>query len=251
MGRKVKGSLRHLRRSVAPPFWPIKRKEYVWTVKPSPGPHSLLSSIPIGIVLRDVFGYAKTMKEARRILASRVIEVDGRVVTDYKFPVGLMDVLHIIPEEKYYRVVPDPARKLRFVEIKPEEAGYKLAQIRRKMTVKNGDLQFTLHDGRNVLIRKGSEAYSTAISYKTYDALLITIPRQSIVSHVPFEVGTLAIVVDGRNVGFMGRINAIQQVFKRSRALVELEDASGAKSRTILQYVLPVGKEKPLVTVTA
>ncbi|MCC6059400.1 MAG: 30S ribosomal protein S4e, partial [Thermofilum sp.] len=112
MSRKVKGSLRHLRVSVAPPHWPIPRKERVWTVKPSPGPHPLVSCIPLGVILRDLLGYTTTMRETRRVLAERKVEVDGRVVTDYKYPVGLMDVLHIIPEEKYYRVVPGRPRKL-------------------------------------------------------------------------------------------------------------------------------------------
>jgi len=247
--RRAKASLRHLRRSVAPPFWPIKRKEHVWTVKPSPGPHGLENSIPLGIIVRDILGYAKTMREARRIISSRKILVDGRVVTNYKFPVGLMDVLYISPEDKYYRVVPDPARKLRLVEISASEAGYKIGRIGRKMTVENGSLQFTLHDGRNILVRKDSEIYQKALTFRTFDSLLITVPRQTIQSHIPLDKGNLAIVVEGRNVGFLGRIESIQQVFKRSRALVELRSSSGEVSRTILQYVFPVGIDKPLVTV--
>ena len=249
MVRRVKASLRHLRRSVAPPFWPIKRKEYTWTVKPSPGPHPLNNSIPLGIVVRDVLGYAQTMKEARRIISSGKIIVDGKPVKDYKFPVGLMDVIHVPAEDKYFRVIPDPARKLRLAEIKPDEAGLKIAQIRRKMTVSNGNIQFTLHDGRNILVKKDSDLYQKAFSFKTYDALLITIPQQTLQNHIPLDKGTLAIVYEGRNVGFLGTIQSIQQVFKRARSLVELKSPEGEISRTILQYVLPVGTEKPLVTV--
>lgn len=244
MARKVKSSLRHLRRSVAPPHWPISRKEYVWTVKPKPGPHPLASSIPLGVILRDVLGYATTMKEARRILAERKIAVDGRIVTDYKFPVGLMDILHIIPEDKFYRVVPDPTAKMKLLEIPKEESGYKLLRVIRKQTVKGGAIQITLHDGRNMLLQKNS---GEAAAIRTYDAVLITVPKQSLVQHIPFKEGVLAVVTDGRHVGSLGRIESIQQIFRRRDAIVTLR-RDQELYRTILKYVMPVGVEKPVLT---
>ncbi len=246
MTRKIRSSLRHLRRSIAPPFWPISRKEYVWTVKPSPGPHPLFRSIPLGIIVRDVLGYATSMREARRILNERKVAIDGRIITDYKFPVGLMDVIHIIPEGKFYRVVPDKTKKLKLVEIPQEESGYKLSKVIRKQTVKGGRIQLTLHDGRNILLPKLGEG---GLDVRTFDSLLITIPKQSIVQHVPCREGVLAIVTDGRNVGFIGRIESIQQVFKRRDALVVLKNDQGEIARTKLEYILPIGIEKPLVTV--
>ncbi|QOJ78382.1 30S ribosomal protein S4e [Infirmifilum lucidum] len=246
MTRKIRSSLRHLRRSIAPPFWPISRKEHAWTVKPSPGPHPLFKSIPLGIVVRDILGYATSMREARRILNERKISIDGRVITDYKFPVGLMDIIHVIPEGKFYRVVPDAIKKLKLVEIPQEEAGYKLLKVIRKQSVRGGSIQLTLHDGRNILLPKPGEG---GLNVRTFDSLLITIPKQSIVQHVPLREGVLAAVTDGRHVGFVGRIESIQQVFKRKDALVVLKNDQGETARTKLEYILPVGTEKPLVTI--
>lgn len=246
MKRKIKSSLRHLRRTVAPPFWPISRKELVWTVKPKPGPHPITRSLPLGIVLRDILGYAFSMKEARRILAERKISVDGRIVTDYKFPIGLMDVIHVIPEDKYYRVVPDRTNKFKLVEISKEEAGYKLARVIRKQTVTGGALQITLHDGRNIIFSK--EQTSTLPNIRTLDSVVITVPRQSLVRHLPLKEGMLAVVTEGRHTGFIGRVESIQQVFKRKDSIVVLKNNNGETVRTVLEYVLPVGDEKPVLS---
>lgn len=247
MVRKIKGSLRHLRRATSPPFWPIKRKGYVWAVKPRPGPHTLLSSIPLGVVIRDMLGYTLTMRETRKVLAERKIMVDGRIVTDYKFPVGLMDVLYIIPEDRYLRLVPHPVKQMSFIEIDKEEASFKPVRIKRKHTVRGGHIQLTFHDGRTHLIRVKDPFKPVEVPYKTYDTVKLRIPKQEILEHIPFEIGKLAVVIDGANVGFIGKIKSINQIFKRRNALVELEDANGNVVRTILEYVFPIGDDKPVI----
>ncbi|MEM0376416.1 MAG: 30S ribosomal protein S4e [Thermofilum sp.] len=249
MSRKVKGSLRHLRVSVAPPHWPIPRKERVWTVKPSPGPHSLLSCVPLGILLRDFLGYTTTMRETRRVLAERTVLVDGRVVTDYKFPVGLMDVVQILPEGKFYRVVPDKSRKLTLAEIGEEEAHLKLLRVRRKTMVRDGNIQLTFHDGRNYLVRVKDPGNPVEAPYRTFDVVLFDLKSKSILEHIPFEKGVLAIVVEGRNTGFLGRIEDIQTIFKRRDSLITLKAQSSEAARTVAEYVFPVGRDKPRVTV--
>ena len=94
---------RHLRRSVAPWWWPIPRKEGgVWTVRPNPGPHPLEKCLPLAIIVRDVLRYAKTLREARYVIGQGHIKVDGRVRRDYKYPVGLMDVIEIVPTGELY-----------------------------------------------------------------------------------------------------------------------------------------------------
>ncbi len=248
MVRKSRGSPRHLRRSTSPTFWPILRKEYVWTVKPRPGPHPIDKSIPLGIILRDLLRYTITMRETRKILAERKIMVDGRIVTDYKFPIGLMDVLYIIPEERYFRIVPHPVKGIGIIEITGEESTYKPARIKRKVTVKGGNIQLTFHDGRNFLIRVKNPFNPVEAHYKTYDTIKLAIPKQEILEHIPFKEGNVAVVIDGANVGFIGKIVSIEQVFKKPRALVELESEGGEKVRTILDYVFVIGREKPIIT---
>lgn len=240
---KSKGtSLRHLRRSSSPGFWPILRKEYIWTVKPSPGPHSKDRCIPIGIIIRDVLGYARTMREARRVLGESKVKVDGKVVRDYKFPVGLMDVIEIVPSGETYRVVPHPVKRMMLHPIPKEEAAFKLLRIEGKTVVKGGAIQLHFHDGRNHVLKDPSEDV-----FKTYDIVKMAIPKQDIIEHVGFEEGVLAVVIAGRNTGKMGRIVNVKKVFKTAKALVTIE-SNGVSFRTILDYVFVIGVEEPLIS---
>ncbi len=246
--KKVSGSLRHLRRSKSPKFWSIHRKEAVWSVKTNPGPHPLRRSIPLGVVIRDILGYANTMREARKILSQRLIDVDGRTITNYKFPIGLMDIIHVKPSDEYFRVVPDSTRLLKLVKINVDESQYKLLRIEKKTMVKGGNIQLTFHDGCNYLIQLKNPFEPEEDVYKTYDSILFDLANKEIVEHFPFKIGYISVVIDGSNAGFVGRIRNIRQIFKRVNAQVELEGSEGNITRTILSYVLVVGKDKPVIT---
>ena len=242
------GGSRHLTRHAAPAFWPILRKEWHWVVKPSPGPHPIERCLPLLIIVRDILGYAKTAREARKIIAQGQIKVDGKVRRNYKYPVGLMDVLEIVKTNKFYRVIPYPVKYMILHEISPEEAKYKLARIENKTTVKGGHIQLNLHDGRNILIRVSDPTNPEEDVYKTFDALKISIPDQQILDHYRFEVGSIAIVTDGRNVGRVGRIVEITEMFKRRRNIVTLEDKNGDRFQTIQDYIFVIGKDKPEIS---
>ncbi|MEM0307442.1 MAG: 30S ribosomal protein S4e [Thermofilaceae archaeon] len=244
-----KGSLRHLRRSTAPRHWPITRKGFVWAIKPSPGPHPASLSIPISVILRDVLGYAYTLREARRILSERKVYVDWKVVTDYKYPVGVMDVIYLKGVEEYYRVLPHPTKFFMLHSISERESEIKLLRVKRKTTVKGGNIQLTFHDGRTYLLSKDREAdlYKTV---RTLDTIVFNLKSKSIMQHIPISEGFIAYVINGRNVGFVGRIETIQQTaFKRARALAELRSLDGNDViRTILDYVFTIGAEKPIIS---
>ncbi|TLZ94001.1 MAG: 30S ribosomal protein S4e, partial [Methanobacteriota archaeon] len=45
---------KHLKRLPAPRSWSIPRKTHFWIVRPSPGPHGIGESVPLGSILRDM-----------------------------------------------------------------------------------------------------------------------------------------------------------------------------------------------------
>ncbi len=243
------GGSRHLKRLAAPPFWPILRKEYKWVVKPCPGPHPIERCIPLLVLIRDLFGYAETAREARRIIVEGKVWIDGVPRKNYKFPVGLMDVISFPDLDEHYRMVPHPVKFLWPIRIPKEEANLKLVRIENKTTVKGGHIQLNLHDGRNILVRVSNPTKPSEDVYKTMDTLLIKVPSQEIVDHIPFEKGALAIVIDGKNVGRIGRIVNVQPGMGRRRTLVTLEDEEGHQFQTILDYVFVIGRDKPVIKV--
>ncbi len=242
------GGRRHLKRLAAPDFWPILRKEYVWTVKPSPGPHSIGRSIPLLIIVRDILRYAETAREARKLIAEGHFKVDGRVRRNYKFPVGLMDVLEVVDTAEYFRMIPVPIKFMSLIPISKEEATYKLCRIENKTTVKGGHIQLNLHDGRNVLIRVSDPTNPEEDVYRTMGTVKIGLPDQRLIDYYPLQEGMLAIVIGGKNVGRVGRIRSVSEGMRHYRKLVELEDLKGNKFYTTLDKIMIIGKDKPEIT---
>ena len=95
----------HMKRLAMPRSWPLTRKTDIWISRPLPSGHSIDRCMAIGVVLRDVLGGAKSMREAKRALATRRIKIDGRVTTNMRRGVGIMDVLTVGDEN--YRCVLD------------------------------------------------------------------------------------------------------------------------------------------------
>jgi len=48
----------HMKRLTIPKSWKIPKKQSVWAVKPSPGKHPISHAMPLGMVVRDLLGYA-------------------------------------------------------------------------------------------------------------------------------------------------------------------------------------------------
>jgi len=244
-----KGGRRHLKRKPAPEFWPIHRKESVWTIKPNAGPHPISHCIPLTLVLRDALGIAKTRSEAKTIIHEEKIMVDGKVQREELFPTGLMDVVSIRDVEKYYRVLP-AENGLFFHPISKDEAAFKLCRIENKKVLTGGNVQLNLHDGRNVLVEVKDPKKPEEDVFHTLDTLKISLPNQEILGHMKLAEGTSALIVSGKNAGKHGKIVAIEQrpSQKRKNSLVTVEDKSGNRFQTTVDYVVVIGDKQPLIS---
>ena len=237
MGKK--GGKRHLKRKPAPKFWPIHRKEFVWTSKPDPGPHPLSRCIPLTLVVRDILKFAKTSKEAKQIVSREKIEVNGKVQREELFPIGLMDVVSVPDAKKTYRVIPSK-KGLVFHSIKADEAKFKLCRIEDKTAVRGGHIQLNLHDGTSMLIRVNDPKKPEEDVYQTVDTLKLSIPDLEPLGHTKLTVGAPAIIIGGKNVGKYGKITAIEEKpdQKRRELLVTIEDKNGNQFQTILNGIV-------------
>ena len=139
----------HIKRLMMPRSWPLPRKTTIWVQKPDPCGHSIENCMPMGIILRDVIGVAHNRREAKKILHSRKIMVDGRIETALGRGVGLMDVLTV--GDNNYRCVLDMNGKLRYRPINAKESSSKTCRVMGKTTISGGKTQLHLHDGRNIL----------------------------------------------------------------------------------------------------
>ncbi|KPV62619.1 MAG: 30S ribosomal protein S4e [Candidatus Bathyarchaeota archaeon BA2] len=247
MGKK--GGKKHLKRKPAPKFWPIHRKEAVWTVKPKPGPHPLSRCIPLTLVIRAILKFAKTRKEAKTIISQGKIKVNEKVQREELFPTGLMDVISIPDPEKTYRVLPSE-KGLILHPIGTDEADFKLCRIENKTVVRSGHVQLNLHDGRSMLIRVDDPKKPEEDVYQTLDTLKLSIPEQEFMAHMKLTVGAPAIIIGGKNVGKCGKITAIEEKpsLKRRDLLVTIEDKNGNRFQTTLNFIFVLGETEPSIS---
>ncbi len=244
-----KGGSRHLKRKPAPRFWPIHRKEHVWTVKQKPGPHSLGHSLPLTIIMRDILDFAKTRKEAKTIISHGKVLVDGKICREEAFPVGLMDVISIPEAEKNYRIL-SHEKGLILHSIEKNETTFKLCRIENKQVINHGYIQLNLHDGTNKLIQVADPKNPSEDVYKTLDVIKVAIPSGEIVGHMKLAKDAAAIIIGGKNRGVHGKIIEIEKVVgkKRRSLLTTIEDVAGKRFQTILDFVFIVGDIEPSIS---
>ncbi len=226
---------KHLKRLPAPRSWTIPRKTDFWVVKPSAGPHPIDASVPLGLILRDMLKVCASAREARHILNDRGVLVDGRAVTDPKFPVGLMDVLSFAATKAHYRMLVDTRGKMALVPIGEADSNWKLCRVEDKTTVRRGKTQVNLHDGRNVLLEKDA--------YKTGATLKVHVPDQKVVEHYELGKGAPVLVTGGQHVGEIAHVLDIQRTRNPRANIVTFTEGFS----TDIGKVFVVGKEAPSI----
>lgn len=226
----------HISRLAAPKSWMIKRKSTKWITRPIPGPHSLNLSMPLSIVLRDILEYAKTKKEIKKILNQKNILVDKVPRTEYKFPVGFMDVLEIPSLNEYYRIIFNKKGILSLVRISKEESNLKLLKIIRKSMVKKGKMQLTFHDGRTIILEKSEGNVG--------DTVLFNLTNKTINKFLPLHKDYLVYLNGGSHIGNLCKVKNIIRAKDLQKPKVAVE-INGKEYLTITDYAFVVGKDKP------
>ena len=198
------------------------------------------------VIVRESLGLANIAKEAIRIISAGKVKVDGVVRRDRRFAVGLMDVVQIDGVSQVYRALPKPNRGLVLTPAQDKEAAYKICKIIGKQNITGGKLQYRLHDGRTLLTttkdpRPGGEEFAVG------GALQLNFPVQKVVKYVPFQVGALGLVIDGRNQGYYGKITSITPGTYARRKIVRIETGETG-FETPADYVIPIGTDMPLVS---
>ena len=221
-----------MKRLTMPRSWPLTRKTDIWVQKPNPGGHSDELCMPLGIILRDVLGLAHSKREAKRMVSTRQVLVDGRIETDVGRGVGIMDVLTV--GDDHYRCLLDENGKLRYRSIPTKDSSFKLCRVMGKTTIRGGKTQVHLHDGRNIIVDEANK-------YNSGDTLVVSLPDQEVSGHHVFSKGVLAYLTGGSHIGSTAKV--VSKDVKRSSKAneVQFEDFG-----TVADYVFVIGSEKDL-----
>ena len=229
-----RGGTKHLKRIASPKAVPVTdRKAHKWMIKSFPGPHPKKHSISLGVLIRDIFKVAKNAREVSKILSNRLVEVDGRVRTEVKFPVGLMDIVSFPKSNKYYRLIVDWKGRLVPLEINKDKAALKILKVVGKCTIPGGKLTVGFHDGRNMIADN---------HLKVGDSVVASLPKVSIKTHLKLHKGARCLVSEGKHAGSIVKLKEIieRKGSKPSEARVE---GDGAEFITVAKYLFVVDDE--------
>jgi small subunit ribosomal protein S4e len=210
----------HLKRYAAPDSWHVSKKTTTYVVKTAPGPHND-SAMPVAVWLRDHMSLAMTMREARQILNSGSVIINGKACKDPKRGIGVFDIISVPTIGKHYRILMDKRGRFRSIEISPEDAKTRLAKIRDKTVISGGRVQLNLLFGANIIADN---------SYRPKDSVVLTLTeaegkkRFAILDHFPFAVGNMAMIIGGRHWGASAGLSRSKKRSAPSR--------TGSSSRT-------------------
>lgn len=225
----------HLKRYATPKTWNIKKKGIVFITRPKPGAHPISLSMPLSVVLKNLVKCANTTKEVKKLLHNNEILVDGKRVKEHRIPVGLMDVISLMPTKQNFRIVFDAKGKLKVSETDGKESKLKISKITGKTPIKGGKMQINLADSRNIIVDKAD--------YKVGDSLVIELPSQKIVEHLKFEKGAYVVLVAGKHIASRG---VVEKIEKES---IAYKSDNGSVRETLRKYALVIGKGKPAIKI--
>ncbi|MEK6908532.1 MAG: hypothetical protein AABX23_00585 [Nanoarchaeota archaeon] len=153
------------------------------------------NSVPLVVAIRDMLKLANTSKEVKGMIHNKKIKINGNLAKNLTDPICLFC---IIDADKTYLLTMLPTGRFSFVET--EETDRKL-KITGKRLVRNGKLQYSLHDGTNIASEK---------NYFVGDTLILNHENKTI-RYIKFDKEKDVFVVSGNYIGKSGNIQNISE----------------------------------------
>jgi small subunit ribosomal protein S4e len=243
----ARGPKKHLKRLMAPKSWMLSKMAGAWAPRPSTGPHKLRESLPLTVALRNRLKYALTRREVMMIVMRRLIAVDGKIRTDLNYPAGFMDVISMEKTDEQFRLLYDVKGRYVLHAVKADEGAYKLCRVTNTSKANKATMgrnpfatgqaavvpYLTTHDGRTI-------RYPDPLIKKN-DTIKFDIKTGKITGHLKFDLGNLAMVTKGANVGRVGSI-VHKDKHPGSFDIVHLKDKKGNTFATRASNVFIIGE---------
>lgn len=243
----ARGPIKHLKRLNAPKHWMLDKLGGIWAPRPSTGPHKLRECLPLSLVLRNRLRYSLTRRETVMIVLRRLVQVDHHIRTDLNYPAGFQDVITIPKTDEQFRLLYDTKGRFVLHRITKEEASYKLLRVSKvstgsKATIGHNPFHtaqagvipyVTTHDGRTVRFADPN--------VKVHDTIKFDLKQNKSVGHLKFDVGQLALITRGANIGRVGTILSIEK-HPGSFDIVHIKDRKNNIFATRISNVFVIGE---------
>jgi small subunit ribosomal protein S4e len=160
------------------------------------------------------------------------IAVDGKVRKDYKFPVGVMDVVTLVKTKTNYRLLYDCKGRFGLAKISPSEAEFKLCRVKSRAMGPKGIPYIVTHDGRTIRFPHPL--------IKVHDTVKLNLRTNEIVTFFKYELGAKVMITGGNNIGRVGSILRVEE-HPGSYEIVHIKDENGLEFSTRLSNVFVIG----------
>ena len=230
-----KGETRQQKTLSAEKIMGYERKKSIWRVSYKCGAHNKKQGLPLEFVIRDLLGYAKTMKEVKKVLQTEEIKINGLVRKEIKFTAGLFDIIDVIPKKERYVILFDKKGRAKLKQIPITEQLTKLSKVLDKKVIAKGKIQLRTNDGRTIILDK--------TEIKNGDTVQLILPTQEIKKKIEFKENNLVYIMGGKHIGETAIVQKISPGTVKGPALVDLKSEE-KEFQTLSSYVFIIGEKK-------
>ncbi len=221
------GNSRHLTRLASSMYARVSRKTTKYLAKPSAGRHSLERSIALVVLLRDKLSLAANAGEARRVIKSGGVEVNGRKVSDDKYPLGFGDVVKLVQTGESYAVGVG-----KHGDIKLEKAGKehgRTLKVVGKYLASGKKVMLRLYDGSTVPGESSTRVNDSVV-----------LEGSKVKSVLKMSNGAKCIVIKGAHTSETGVIKELKAGGATSVAAAKIE-GDGSTFETPVENIMVIG----------
>jgi small subunit ribosomal protein S4e len=223
-----KGNSRHIKRLASPRYLHIEKKVNAYVVKPNAGRHLLESSIAIATVLKEKMSVASNAREARSILKSGSVEVNGKQVKDSRYPLGFGDVIRFKPTGEQYSIGVGSKGSVSVNKLEGKEHE-QVFKVIGKYVARGGKEMIRLYNGNVVPSSKGISVNDT-----------VRIKEGKVSDVMKLQKGARCLIIKGVHASESGVISEIKAGTALRRATVAIDGSSG-RTETLLDNIMVVG----------
>jgi len=167
------------------------------------------------------------------------VKVDNKIRRDFKYPVGVMDVLSIVKTGENYRLLYDVKGRITLHKIKDNEARFKLLKVKAKAVGPNKIPYIVTHDSRTIRFPNPDIVEGDTVKFD--------LEKNQIVEWFKNEPGHLAYITGGNNIGRKGQIQYVEKHLG-GFDIVHLRDENGKTFATRKLNVFIIGNKKSEIT---
>lgn len=191
----------------------------------------------MSVLLHQRLKYAFNTGEARKIANDKqgLIQVDGKVRRNHRFPLGNMDVVSIEKTNEHFRILYDTKGRFQPHRIEAKEAGFKLCKIVKKVIGKNKIPYIVTHDGRTVRFPHPDIEIGDTVKYN--------VATHKIDGVIKFVNGATVMITGGNNIGRVGILSSIER-HVASYDICYVKDSQGHSFSTRISNVFTIGDGK-------